>query len=112
MMHVQTLMIYMGSGLVFLALGILLGVEIFRFGPMRREAKTRRRNFLRAHREVCEQVKSYYNLVALYESALSKHKGTSREEIRAEFLTRFEGTEFQLPRWSMRDAHNSIERFC
>ena len=90
--------------------GALLGAWLYSRGSRRQEILTE----LKAeHQKACEQIKSYYNLEALYADAISKKSGTPIDSIKAEFRTKVEKSEsFVRPTWTMRQAQDSIDRFC
>jgi uncharacterized membrane-anchored protein YhcB (DUF1043 family) len=89
--------------------GIMLGAEIFHFGPKRRKNS---KDLPEAHREACEQLKAYQYLASLYSNAHFELTGISKQETSDEFFKKFEGSEFQAPRMTIESAQSSIDHYC
>lgn len=65
------------------------------------------------HLKACEQIKAYYNLEALYADAISKQSQTPAETIKKQYRSKVEESDsFVRPTWTMRQAQDSIDRFC
>jgi hypothetical protein len=98
---------------VVVALSTLLGAAV---GGFLSYLGMRRQEFVKdlvgQHRQACEQIKSYYNLEALYCDAVAKQSGGSRDTVLKEFRTQVEKADYERPSWTELEAQKSINRFC